>query len=81
MVRLLRYHIIQGGADDRHRTSFLQSVGDRGGISHLEVPYALPPGRFEDPEPLPSDFRYEEKEYIVESKCEYSHWHDEHFSV
>ena len=34
-----------------------------------EVPYALPPTRFADPVPLPPDFRYEEKEYILESKC------------
>ncbi len=34
-----------------------------------EVPYALPPTRFADPVPLPPDFRYETKEYILESKC------------
>ncbi|KAI0717067.1 carboxylesterase [Earliella scabrosa] len=34
----------------------------------LEVPYALPPQRFADPVPLPPDFRYEQKEYILESK-------------
>ena len=34
-----------------------------------EVPYALPPTRFADPVPLPPDFRYEGKEYILESKC------------
>ncbi|THV08674.1 carboxylesterase [Dendrothele bispora CBS 962.96] len=33
----------------------------------LEIPYGLPPGRFQDPEPLPDDFRYEEKEYIREA--------------
>ncbi|PPQ74026.1 hypothetical protein CVT24_012622 [Panaeolus cyanescens] len=32
-----------------------------------EVPYALPPKRFEDPVPLPSNFRYPAKEYIEES--------------
>ncbi|KAJ7579694.1 Alpha/Beta hydrolase protein [Mycena floridula] len=33
----------------------------------LEIPFALPPGRFEDPEPLPDDFRYPVgKEYIRE---------------
>ena len=36
-----------------------------------EVPYALPPTRFADPVPLPPDFRYEDKEYILESKCKY----------
>ncbi|KAI0692905.1 carboxylesterase [Cytidiella melzeri] len=33
----------------------------------LEVPFALPPGRFEDPQPLPADYRYEKKDYILES--------------
>ncbi|KAM5543541.1 hypothetical protein V8D89_002792 [Ganoderma adspersum] len=39
-----------------------------GAAVFLEVPYALPPTRFADPVPLPPDFRYEEKEYILESK-------------
>ncbi|RPD60223.1 carboxylesterase [Lentinus tigrinus ALCF2SS1-7] len=39
-----------------------------GAAVFLEVPYALPPKRFTDPEPLPSDFKYEAKEYILESK-------------
>ncbi|OSX61281.1 hypothetical protein POSPLADRAFT_1146954 [Postia placenta MAD-698-R-SB12] len=34
---------------------------------YAEVPYALPPERFQDPEPLPSSYRYEDKEYILES--------------
>ncbi|KAK1227039.1 hypothetical protein PQX77_010001 [Marasmius sp. AFHP31] len=34
-----------------------------------EIPYALPPSRWEDPKPLPANFRYEEgKEYIQESR-------------
>ncbi|TCD66077.1 hypothetical protein EIP91_001835 [Steccherinum ochraceum] len=33
----------------------------------LEIPYALPPGRFQDAEPLPPTYRYEDKEYIYES--------------
>jgi len=33
----------------------------------LEIPYALPPARFEDPVPLPDDFRYEDKVYIQET--------------
>ena len=37
-----------------------------------EIPYALPPGRFEDPVALPNDYRYEVKEYIQESICRYS---------
>lgn len=35
-----------------------------------EIPYALPPARFEDPRPLPLDHRYECKEYIQETACE-----------
>jgi hypothetical protein len=34
-----------------------------------EVPFALPPGRFEDPKSLPVDFRYEAVNYIYESSC------------
>ncbi|KAI0667255.1 carboxylesterase [Trametes maxima] len=39
-----------------------------GAAVFLEVPYALPPVRFQDPVPLPADFRYEDKEYVQESK-------------
>ncbi|EMD35663.1 hypothetical protein CERSUDRAFT_157551 [Gelatoporia subvermispora B] len=38
-----------------------------GAAVFLEVPYALPPGRFLDPVPLPADYQYEEKDYIYES--------------
>ncbi|KAI0781938.1 carboxylesterase [Abortiporus biennis] len=38
-----------------------------GATVFLEIPYALPPGRFEDPVALPPDFRYEDKDYIYES--------------
>ncbi|KAF8997843.1 carboxylesterase [Cyathus striatus] len=38
-----------------------------GAAVFLEIPYALPPGRFEDPHPLPPNFKYEEKDYISES--------------
>ncbi|KAJ7626324.1 Alpha/Beta hydrolase protein [Mycena polygramma] len=37
-----------------------------GAACFLEVPYALPPARFQDPAPLPADFRYAEKEYTRE---------------
>ncbi|KAJ7806788.1 Alpha/Beta hydrolase protein [Mycena olivaceomarginata] len=37
-----------------------------GAAVFLEVPYALPPARFQDPEPLPTHFRYAEKEYTRE---------------
>ncbi|THH16881.1 hypothetical protein EUX98_g9230 [Antrodiella citrinella] len=33
----------------------------------LELPYALPPVRFQDAEPLPPTFRYEDKSYVFES--------------
>ncbi|KAH8089868.1 carboxylesterase [Cristinia sonorae] len=33
----------------------------------LEIPYALNPVRFQDPEPLPQTYRYEDKDYIYES--------------
>jgi len=36
-----------------------------------ELPFALPPGRFEDPVPLPQDYRYELKEYIRETACKF----------
>ncbi|KAI0353921.1 carboxylesterase [Trametes cingulata] len=39
-----------------------------GAAVFLEVPYALPPVRFQDPVPLSAGFRYEEKEYILESR-------------
>jgi len=37
-----------------------------GAVVFLEVPYALPPGRFEDPNPLPANFKYEDIDYIYE---------------
>ncbi|KAJ7173579.1 Alpha/Beta hydrolase protein [Mycena filopes] len=37
-----------------------------GAAVFLEVPYALPPARFQDPRPLPPDFRYAAKEYTRE---------------
>ncbi|KAF5319051.1 hypothetical protein D9611_012717 [Ephemerocybe angulata] len=40
---------------------------DNGTIVFLEIPYALPPRRFEDSKPLPQGYKYEEKEYIFES--------------
>ncbi|KAF8528531.1 carboxylesterase [Hysterangium stoloniferum] len=35
-----------------------------GAAAFLEIPYGLPPGRFEDPKPLPDGFQYEDKAYI-----------------
>ncbi|KAF9485573.1 carboxylesterase [Pholiota conissans] len=51
-------------------TAFGPVIGGRannGSVIFLELPYALPPGRFEDPIPLPKDYRYENKEYIRET--------------
>lgn len=52
-------------------TQFGKVTGGRtpnGAAVFLEIPYALPPARFEDPIALPNSFRYEEKEYIYETK-------------
>jgi len=50
-----RYGLVVGGRASNEAVIF------------LEIPYALPPGRFEDPVALPNDYRYEVKEYIQES--------------
>jgi hypothetical protein len=42
-------------------------------LGRLEIPYALPPQRFENPVALPSDFRYQQRDYITESSCQ-SRW-------
>lgn len=39
-----------------------------GAAVFLEVPYALPPVRFADPKPLPEDYRYEDKDYVYETR-------------
>ncbi|THH06858.1 hypothetical protein EW145_g3793, partial [Phellinidium pouzarii] len=52
------------------QTQFGKVTGGRaanGAAVFLEIPYALPPRRFEDPEPLPSEYTYEAKEYIYEA--------------
>lgn len=38
-----------------------------GAAVFLELPYALPPGRFKDPVPLPDDYRYSEQPFVRES--------------
>jgi len=51
-------------------TKFGQIRGRRalnGCSAFLEVPYAQPPKRFSDPEPLPADYRYPDIEFIHES--------------
>jgi carboxylesterase type B len=42
---------------------------ENGSLNFLEVPYALPPVRFEDPVALPESYRYENKEYVRETAC------------
>ncbi|KAL1676535.1 Alpha/Beta hydrolase protein [Schizophyllum commune] len=37
-----------------------------GAAAFLEIPYGLLPNRWEDPQPLSSSFRYEDKEYVHE---------------
>ncbi|KAF7356947.1 Carboxylic ester hydrolase [Mycena venus] len=52
------------------RQSTGSSQGGRatnGAAVFLEVPYALPPLRFQDPKPLPDDFSYAAKEYTREA--------------
>ncbi|KAJ7493353.1 Alpha/Beta hydrolase protein [Mycena galericulata] len=39
---------------------------ENGATVFLEVPYALPPARFQDPKPLPPDFHYAAREYTRE---------------
>ncbi|KAI0053722.1 carboxylesterase [Auriscalpium vulgare] len=51
-----RYGKVTGGRARNYAATF------------LEIPYALPPQRFADPVALPSEFRYETKEYIRESR-------------
>ncbi|KAJ3539758.1 hypothetical protein NMY22_g4591 [Coprinellus aureogranulatus] len=50
-----RYGFVKGGKASNGSNVF------------LEVPYALRPRRFEDPEPLPSEYDYKFKKCIVES--------------
>ncbi|EJD48329.1 carboxylesterase [Auricularia subglabra TFB-10046 SS5] len=38
-----------------------------GAAVFLELPYALPPGRFQDPVPLPDDYRYSDQPFVRES--------------
>ncbi|TFK21766.1 alpha/beta-hydrolase [Coprinopsis marcescibilis] len=50
-----RYGPVTGGKASNGSTVF------------LEIPYASPPKRFEDPQQLPDDFKYPYKEFISES--------------
>ncbi|RDB18578.1 hypothetical protein Hypma_000327 [Hypsizygus marmoreus] len=52
-------------------TQYGPVIGGRaanGAAVFLEIPYALPPARFEDPRPLPDEFRYEDREFIRETR-------------
>ncbi|KAI0268158.1 carboxylesterase [Gloeopeniophorella convolvens] len=52
------------------RSRFGEVTGGRarnGAVVFLEIPYALPPVRFEDPVALSDGYRYPVKEYITES--------------
>ncbi|KAI5119079.1 hypothetical protein M0805_005497 [Coniferiporia weirii] len=52
------------------RTKFGTVTGGRaanGAVVFLEIPYALPPRRFQNSEPLPASYTYEDKEYVNES--------------
>lgn len=49
----------------------LNLYGETDPLERPEIPFALPPKRFTDPQPLPSGFRYpDDHEYILESRCE-----------
>ncbi|KAG8221138.1 Alpha/Beta hydrolase protein [Butyriboletus roseoflavus] len=58
VVAETKYGPIKGG-----RTS-------NGAAVFLEVPYALPPVRFTDPQQLPEGYRYGDKDYVYETKRE-----------
>ncbi|KAF8585883.1 carboxylesterase [Ramaria rubella] len=66
----LSEEIAQKGEKITVATRFGKVTGGRtlnGVAAFLEIPYALYPGRFEDPKPLSSRYQYEQKEYIYES--------------
>ncbi|TRM60952.1 Alpha/Beta hydrolase protein [Schizophyllum amplum] len=61
--------LAQTGARVSVETKHGKVTGGRalnGSAVFLEVPYGLPPNRFEDPKPLPADYVYEDKDYIHE---------------
>lgn len=74
-----KYGLIRGGRTTNGAAVFLGAwMRYRAGLADLlpvgpvliEVPYALPPERFTDPRPLPEGHRYEDKDYIYETKRE-----------
>ncbi|EPQ55190.1 carboxylesterase [Gloeophyllum trabeum ATCC 11539] len=68
-IKHLHDELAESPARVTAETRYGPVVGGRaanGAAVWLEVPFALPPGRFEDPKPLPVSYRYEGKEYIRE---------------
>jgi len=68
-------HLCTELANSKERVEVQTRYGPVGGrrltngvACFLEIPFALPAKRWEDPSPLPTDYRYEHKEYINESK-------------
>ncbi|KAF9233740.1 Alpha/Beta hydrolase protein [Melanogaster broomeanus] len=64
-------HDLQNGVSVVVDTKYGPLRGGRttnGAAVFLEVPYALPAVRFTDPQPLPKGYRYEDKDYIHETK-------------
>ncbi|KAJ7788664.1 Alpha/Beta hydrolase protein [Mycena olivaceomarginata] len=66
-----KYGKLTGGRATNGAAVFLGMHSSAGSRPHIlrsikGVPYALPPARFQDPEPLPAHFRYAEKEYTRE---------------
>src|SRR5438128_2680068 len=70
-----KYGSITGGRAKNGAIVFLgtwlprAASSDSSDTTSAEVPYALPPGRFEDPQPLNESFRYREEPYIREATC------------
>ncbi|TFK50958.1 carboxylesterase [Heliocybe sulcata] len=68
-IRHLHDELAENRARVTVETQFGPVTGGRaanGAAVWLEIPFGLPPGRFEDPKPLPDSYRYEQKEYIRE---------------
>lgn len=69
-----KYGVLRGGRTTNGAAIFLGEHDPHRKIQvdlkhgHPEVPYALPPTRFTDAHPLSGDYRYEDKDYIYETK-------------
>lgn len=78
VVAETKYGPIRGGRTSNGAAVFLGTwVQNKARVSKpysaIEVPYALPPVRFTDPQRLPEGHRYEDKDYVYETKREWSH--------